>query len=180
MSDQIPRAVAGASVAALVAGLLAAGQPAVGAAPELAAAAQPSATAETHTVTLVTGDVVTLTTDGDGPGTALVEPGPDSTSGIQIQSVGDDLHVVPDAALPFLANGRLDADLFNVTGLVEQGYDDASVDAIPLIVEYGAAVRSLPAAPRFTDRTARLESINGAAVDAEKKNVSRFWDSVAP
>jgi subtilisin family serine protease len=179
MSDQIPRAVAGASVAALVAGLLAAGQP-VGAAPELAAAAQPAATAETHTVTLVTGDVVTLTTDGDGPGTALVVPGPDSTGGIQIQAVGDDLHVVPDAALPYLANGRLDADLFNVTGLVEQGYDDASVDAIPLIVEYGAAVRSLPAAPRFTDRTARLESINGAAVDAEKKNVSRFWDSVAP
>jgi hypothetical protein len=65
MSDQIPRAVAGASVAALVAGLHAAGQPAAGAAPEPAAAAQPAATAETHTVTLVTGDVDTHTTEGD-------------------------------------------------------------------------------------------------------------------
>ena len=34
-----------------------------------------------------------------------------------------------------------------MTGLVEQGYDDASVDAIPLIVEYGASTRTLAAAP---------------------------------
>ncbi len=184
MSDQTPRAVAGAAAAVLAAGLLAVGQPpaASGASPGAAAPTAPTvaATAETHTVTLITGDVVTLTSAGDGPGTARVEPGPNSTGGVQIQAIGDDLHVVPDAALPFLASGRLDADLFNVTGLVEQGYDDASVDAIPLIVEYGAGARSVPATPRFADRTAELQSINGAAVGADKDTADRFWTTITP
>ena len=134
MSDQLPRA-AGAVAAALAVGLLAAGQSPAGAGtPEGATAPRRAAapTAKTHTVTLVTGDVVTLTRSGDGPGTAHVEPAPGGTGGVQIQAIGNDLHVVPDEALPFLASGRLDQDLFNVTGLVEQGYDDASVDAIPL------------------------------------------------
>ena len=183
MSRTFPRATAGAAATALVAGLLVAGHPPAGAAAQ-EAATQPTRgaapAAETHRVTLVTGDVVTLTSDGDGPGTASVEPGPGSAGGVQIQSIGDQLHVVPDAALPYLASGRLDAKLFNVTGLVEQGYDDASVDAIPLIVEYGARARTLPPEPRFTDRTAQLESINGAAVGAEKRNAARFWATVTP
>ena len=183
-----------AAAAVLAAGLLAAGQSPAGAGSPQGPAAPPaqapskqappktapSSTAETHTVTLVTGDVVHLSSTGDGPGTASVEPAPGSTGGVQIQAIGDQLHVVPDAALPYLASGRLDQDLFNVTGLVEQGYDDAEVDAIPLIVEYGASTRSLPAAPRFSDRTARLESINGAAVDAGKDTAGKFWDTVTP
>jgi subtilisin family serine protease len=182
MSDQTHRAVAGAAAATLAAGLLAAGPSPAAAAEGIGPSSTRTATptAETHTVTLITGDVVTLTSASDGPGTARVEPGPNSTGGTQIQAIGDELHVVPDAALPFLASGRLDPDLFNVTGLVEQGYDDASVDAIPLIVEYGARMRSLPAAPRFSESTAHLQSINGAAIAADKETADRFWTTITP
>ncbi len=183
MSAQTHRAAVGAAAAAQVAGLIAAAPPLTAAAAEgndASPARATSATSETHTVTLITGDVVTLTTSGDGPGTARVEPGPHTTGGVQILAVGDELHVVPDAALPFLASGRLDAELFNVTGLVEQGYDDASVDAIPLIVEYSVATRSVPAAPRFSDSTAKLPSINGSAVAADKQTAERFWETITP
>ncbi len=45
---------------------------------------------------------------------------------MQTQTIGDDLYVIPDEAQPYLAAGRLDRELFNVTGLIEQGYDDDS------------------------------------------------------
>src|SRR5206468_8816254 len=93
-------------------------------------------TQSTHRVTLLTGDVVTLTETAGGPPTAAVEQAAGNAGGVQIQQVGDDLHVVPDVALPYLAAGRLDPELFNVTSLVDQGYDDASVKSIPLIVQY--------------------------------------------
>ena len=87
MSDQLPRA-AGAVAAVLAAGLLAAGQSPAGAGTPAVAAPLPAhragttapstaqPTAQTHTVTLLTGDVVTLTDTGDGPGTARVDRRP--------------------------------------------------------------------------------------------------------
>ncbi|KQY56708.1 S8 family serine peptidase [Nocardioides sp. Root140] len=137
-----------------------------------------TATGSSHVVTLITGDVVTVTDTGQGPGTASVRRAPGNTGGIQIQSVGKDLHVVPDEALPFLASGRLDADLFNVTDLIEQGYDDASVTKIPLIVQYRAGLRSQPATPKYADRGPALESIHGAAMAASKSKAEKFWDGV--
>ena len=45
--------------------------------------------------------------------------------------------------MPYVTAGVLDRDLFNVSKLIEFGYDDASVDATPIIVELeaGAANR---------------------------------------
>ncbi|GAA5143564.1 S8 family serine peptidase [Nocardioides marinquilinus] len=130
------------------------------------------------TVTLVTGDVVTVT-EGAEPGGAPVvgiERAPGSTGGVQTYTVDGDLHVVPDAALPYLAQQRLDADLFDVTGLIEQGYDDASVDAVPLIARYAPGVRAARApAPEHARRGAVLTSIRGAALRAPKAQTADFW-----
>ncbi|MBP2335636.1 subtilisin family serine protease [Saccharothrix coeruleofusca] len=43
-------------------------------------------------------------------------------------------HVVPDDALSQVRAGRLDLRLFDVTGLVQAGYDDARRDTVPLII----------------------------------------------
>ncbi|WP_350280381.1 S8 family serine peptidase [Kribbella sp. HUAS MG21] len=138
-------------------------------------ASPPSPTGATHRVTLVTGDVVTLTENAGGPPTAAVEQ---SSGGVQIQQVGDDLHVVPDAALPYLASGRLDPELFNVTSLVDQGYDDASVTSIPLIVQYRPGLRTAAATPKHADRGATLESIGGVGLAAHKAEAARFWSGI--
>lgn len=131
-----------------------------------------------HRVTLITGDVVTVSGPATGPATASVEQAPGNTGGVQIQQVGKDLHVVPDTALPYLAAGSLDADLFNVTSLLAQGYDDASVDAIPLIVQYRAGLRTPPATAKHADRGATLESISATGIAAHKAQAEQFWDGI--
>ena len=153
MAPSLPGTVAGLATLAVTAAALTV--PSAAAGPDAKATAAP-AVATTTQVTLLTGDVVTLTDTGAGPDTVSVDRAPGSTGGYQTYTVGDDLHVVPDAALPFLANGRVDADLFNVTGLVEQGYDDASVPSIPLIVQYGPGVRAAAVdAPAHSTQGAR-------------------------
>ena len=66
------------------------------------------------------------------------------------------MHVIPADAVALLAKGKLDPRLFDVTELVEDGYDDASTDRLPLIVDYaGPTPRSAAAAGQ--SRTAHDE-----------------------
>ncbi|MDU0289097.1 S8 family serine peptidase [Saccharothrix longispora] len=132
-------------VALAVAGLVAGGTSATAApAPDTAAppttAALPTAPPHTagapsgeppRTVTLVTGDRVVVA----GDRLVSVTPGPGREDLVFHRFHRDGrLHVVPrDAARP-LAEDRLDLRLFDVTGLVEAGYDDARRDTVPLIV----------------------------------------------
>ncbi|MEU4769773.1 S8 family serine peptidase [Actinosynnema sp. NPDC023794] len=83
------------------------------------------------TVTLVSGDRVRT----DGRDVVSITPGPDreNTAFHTFHRAGR-LHVVPHDAAAALAAGRLDPRLFDVTGLVEAGYDDAHRDTTPLIV----------------------------------------------
>ncbi|WP_308258324.1 S8 family serine peptidase [Saccharothrix obliqua] len=104
-----------------------------------AATAAPGATGPTNTtdagrttsVTLITGDRVVL----HGGRLASVTGGPGRDDAAFYTYVRDDrVHVVPrDAAGP-LAEGRLDPRLFDVTGLVEAGYDDAHRADVPLLL----------------------------------------------
>src|SRR6185437_10366772 len=85
----------------------------------------PGAPPTVHTVTLVTGDVVHDVVHADGKHAITLEPGPDGTiPNASITEVGDHVYVVPQKAMPLLAHERLDLDLFDVAGLVRQGYDD--------------------------------------------------------
>ncbi|MFF2365453.1 S8 family serine peptidase [Streptomyces sp. NPDC058122] len=146
-------------------------------------AARPATDAGTgqHTVTLLTGDVVRVTGTGDGKQTADITRAPGATGGVRTETVDGDLYVYPDEVLPYLAANRLDKRLFDVTSLIEQGYDDAHSTGIPLILGYGA--RTAPAdrtAPTGTTRVRSLPAIHGTAVRAAKKQARKTWTSVAP
>ncbi|MBL0886008.1 S8 family serine peptidase [Myceligenerans indicum] len=96
------------------------------------------------TVTLLTGDVVTVRTAADGPATVSVRPGPGREHMAFFQRrEGEHLYVIPRDVAP-LVPGRLDRALFDVTGLVEAGYDDASRDSLPVIVQTASAAAEGP------------------------------------
>ncbi|MEU9203999.1 S8 family serine peptidase [Streptomyces sp. NPDC048332] len=154
-----------------------AGASAAPTAPSAAPAPDTKAAHAAHTVTLVTGDKVTVTDIGGGQQTIDVKR-PRGVEGLVRTEVTDGrISVIPDEVLPYLASGKLDRRLFDVTGLLEQGLADTSADATPLIVTYGGkAARTAAAAPRGAERTRKLGSIGGAALDAGKGRT--FWNGL--
>ncbi|MFC7791262.1 S8 family peptidase [Streptomyces cinereoruber] len=136
--------------------------------------------ARTATVTLVTGDRVLVTHDAAGAPAATALPREDGTVPfVQTRRTGQDLYVYPETATAALAAGRVDEELFNVTGLIRQGYDDAATTALPLIAVYGSDVaRSVPLAPRGARRGQVLKAVDGVALQAEKKAAATFWAEV--
>ncbi|MFI1280870.1 S8 family peptidase [Streptomyces sp. NPDC020858] len=171
---------AAAAVPLLASGLAVLQAPAQAAPGKPTVPARPSAT---HKVTLVTGDVVTVITMADGKQTADVDRPDSAVGGVKIQQIKGDLFVIPDEAVPLLGADRLDRRLFNVTDLIEMGYDDAKSTAVPLIATYtrsrsGAPVE--PTAPRGSRLTRELGGIGGAVLSTEKQQARTFWSSVAP
>ncbi len=144
-----------------------------------AAAKQPAAPV---TVTLVTGDRVLVSTDAAGRTAATAMPREDGSQPlVQTRQSGKDLYVYPEDAVAALASGKVDHELFNVTGLVRQGYDDARSKKLPLIAVYDASVdvaRSAPPAPRGADRSLVLDSIGAVALSADKQQAAVFWADV--
>lgn len=135
---------------------------------------------QTHTVSLLTGDVVRLTTLADGRQAAAVDPGgPGGRYGYQMTTRDGDMYVIPNEAVPYVLDGRVDEALFNVTDLVAAGFDDASRSTLPLLVGHGpgAGATTLRATAGLTVRT-ELASIGASAVTAEKAGVRRIWESV--
>ncbi|MFI0203688.1 MULTISPECIES: S8 family serine peptidase [Streptomyces] len=173
--------LAAATAVPLLASVLAVLQAPAQAAPSMPAVpAKPSAT---HKVTLVTGDVVTVTTMADGRQTADVRRPHSAVGGVKVQQIKGDLFVIPDEAVPLLGTDKLDRRLFNVTDLIEMGYDDAKSAAVPLIATYAQPKsRSAggPTAPRGSKVTRDLEGIRGAALSTEKQQARTFWTDVAP
>jgi subtilisin family serine protease len=129
-----------------------------------------------RTVTLVTGDTVTLDAAGRVVGVAAAK-GREGV-GFRISRAADGhTYAVPRDAERLLADGTADRRLFDVTRLVSQGYDDASRSDLPLIVTY-AAGRSVPART-LSDSGARvgrdLPSVNGDALRARKSGAATLW-----
>lgn len=144
--------------------------------------ARTAAGGQSHTVTLITGDRVRLTTTPSGNPSVLVLPGKDGTVPVvETRQVGKKMFVYPASAAKDLAAGRLDERLFDVTGLVAQGYDDASTDTIPVIVQYTTSVtaRMAPATPRGATKRATLPSIDAVAMKAPKADTASVWADVS-
>ncbi|WP_234336132.1 S8 family serine peptidase [Streptomyces sp. NRRL S-1022] len=156
----------------LTAGLLSALLPVVPAAAAPTPGPGPGSDGST-TVTLVTGDRVTVTGLGHGRQTVTVRRPVGATGAVRTQRSDGDLTVVPDEALPYLRAGTLDRRLFDVGGLIRQGLTDAGSDALPLIVTYDKGVRA--ATPAGAQRVRALPSVRGAAVAAGRGRT--FWRS---
>ncbi|MBE1582158.1 S8 family serine peptidase [Nonomuraea angiospora] len=129
-----------------------------------------AAGAEARSVTLVTGDRVTVL----GPDAVLVQRG-EGREGVMFHTRQDAgrLRVVPDDALPLLRAGRLDERLFDVTTLLEYGYDDRR-GSLPLIVTGAERPASLAGG-----RSAALPAVGGYAVQEERAQAARFWRDLA-
>src|SRR4051812_27170939 len=92
---------------------------------DVATAALPAAVAEpadsqpvsSRLVTLVTGDVVRLDTAADGRQTATVVRHSGRSRDYHTYTSHGDVYVEPGSAFGLLAAGRLDPELFNVSGL---------------------------------------------------------------
>ncbi|MFL6122259.1 S8 family peptidase, partial [Actinophytocola sp.] len=119
------------------------------------------------TVTLLTGDKVTL---GGATGVDVhAAPGRAHVSFFTSKDEQGDTHVIPEDALSLVSSGKLDPRLFDVTELVRDRYDDASRRTLPLIVDYkGRTPRAAGARV-----TRELPGMSAAAVSAERSTT--FW-----
>ncbi|MET8118765.1 S8 family serine peptidase [Micromonospora sp. NPDC005291] len=128
------------------------------------------------TVTLITGDRVTVTASG-----AAVRPGAGREDvRFLVRRERGHLSVTPQDALPLLRSGRVDRRLFDVTELVEAGYDDAHRNTLPLLVSYGSAgtARSAAGALPGARVTRDLPAIRGAALSTGKSSLGAVWAAV--
>ncbi|MEV0645650.1 S8 family serine peptidase [Phytomonospora sp. NPDC050363] len=176
MTPAFPGRRLGATIAALAVGAVTLTSAVV--APQPAHAQEPGAltgsarpAGQPTTVTLITGDRVQVSLAADGTPSAVVE----SSTDFYTRRVGDDLYVIPVSAERALAEGRLDTELFNVTGLVRQGYDDASRTDLPLLV-----TGSLPQARGLSGVSTgvHLDSIGATAVTVAKDGLAAAFDGL--
>jgi len=151
------------------------GSSAAGSAPRTPAPRTPALADGRTTVTLVTGDVVDVGTTDSGTLTIGVDPA--DGGAVRTQQVGDHVYVLPDDVLPYLAAGTLDRRLFDVTALLELGYDDETMDATPLILEQAPGRGRAADLPGAT-RTLALPSIDAEAVTADKAEAADFWSAI--
>ncbi|MGR6916827.1 S8 family serine peptidase [[Actinomadura] parvosata] len=125
------------------------------------------------TITLITGDKVTLRELPDKQTQLDVAAGPgrEKMNFVRRRSA-DGLSIVPVDAMPLLAAGTLDPRLFNVTRLAALGYDDAASPQLPLILTYSdsgqAALRAAGGRP--------LPAINGVA--RKEPRTGALWQTL--
>jgi subtilisin family serine protease len=105
----------------------------------VAHAEEPASGERDQSVTLITGDRVDLV--GDRVVRYVPGPGREKVA-VQTYKRNGHQHVVPADAVRLVAEGKLDPRLFDVTSLVEFGYDDASRKTVPVIVRPAAGARS--------------------------------------
>ncbi|MFF3023731.1 S8 family serine peptidase [Gottfriedia sp. NPDC057948] len=139
---------------------------------------------ETRTITLITGDVVTITGVGDGKTTIDITTANGEEDHTNIMTINKETFVIPEQAMPYLAADKLDNDLFNISKLLKNEYDDANQNTMPLIVQYkksktrAMTTDSIPEAPEGSTQTHILESINAVSLTTKKSKANDFWKSV--
>ncbi|MEV1142267.1 S8 family serine peptidase, partial [Micromonospora sp. NPDC049799] len=145
--------------------------------PPAGAAVPPPSQGGTRSVTLITGDRVTV---ADGSAVHSVTSPNGSSAAFHRVVVDGSTYVYPEAALSYVDAGILDRRLFNVTRLLADGYDDSRSERLPLIVQYtDAAARSRRTATVAGSTVVRpLESVRGAAVTRDREQAPAFWSAL--
>jgi subtilisin family serine protease len=116
---------------------------------------------EQWTVTLLTGETVGVATDAEG------------RVAVEVRNADGPVRVLrePDGEVYVLPAGfgpELDPELFNVTGLIRQRYDDDSGDALPVIVQHAPAAAGGAAQTAGVAPPRSLPSIDAVAVEVPK------------
>lgn len=155
-------------------------------APQAVGDRSPGARGLPVTVTLITGDRVTAIQEPDG--SVSVDDikgvtGAEASARVVVE--GRDTFVYPDSAMPYIAAGRLDKQLFDITQLTAQGYDDAHMSSLPLIVTHSPAGSGAPGGRLRSDgplpgarTTLALPSVHAEAVEARRSTTPVFWDAL--
>jgi subtilisin family serine protease len=120
---------------------------------------------------------VTLVPSPSGEPKVVLEAGQSAGSGFAIRREGTRIEVIPHRVLPLVPD-VLDPNLFDVAGLAAMGYDDASADAIPLIVHRAPGIRAVRANPAL-GKAIELPSIRSAAVPLDKRRAGEFGADLA-
>ncbi|MFI0423615.1 S8 family peptidase [Spongiactinospora sp. 9N601] len=131
------------------------------------------ATGGVKTVTLITGDKVTISPSGHS-----VRPGKGRKVHFSTLKRKDHLVVLPSDAAPLVARGLLDERLFDVTQLIEWKYDDAHRKDVPVMARTtgaAAATFRLSGAPAPTWRSGALGL---ASVKVPKSDATTAWQAL--
>ncbi|MGS2613896.1 S8 family serine peptidase [Micromonospora sp. LZ34] len=136
-------------------------------------ATTPPVAAKPRAVTLLTGDTVHLSTV-NGQTTVDVVPGKGREKIPFItHSAGKDVRVIPADAVGLLNRGKLDARLFDISKLVDFGYDDDTRATLPLIVQHRSGAPAGLTGARITRK------LSGASAVAESRaDAVSFWNNV--
>ncbi|MFF4875368.1 S8 family serine peptidase [Micromonospora sp. NPDC000668] len=135
-------------------------------------ATTPAVASKPRTVTLLTGDTVHVSTV-NGQTAVNVVPGKGRERIPFItHSAGEDVRVIPADAVGLLNRGKLDSRLFDISMLVDFGYDDTRA-TLPLIVEHSSAAPAGLAGARTT-----RELSGASAVAQTRANAVSFWNNV--
>lgn len=146
-----------------------------------------SAREPAQTVTLITGDKVTVTPGPNGRDaitTSAATRRDGSRPGISITRNSEDMYAVPEDVQALLAADRVDRELFNVSYLLENGYNDSAVSKLPVIMTFSEELaakdqrRSVQALHNASE-AAVLESIDATAASVDKQGAAAFWSSLA-
>jgi subtilisin family serine protease len=166
------RLSAGVAAALVLTGSAVTGIALAGSAPTPAAAQATAGQDSVRTVTLVTGDRVTVSDDG---ATVSAQAGP-GRAGVtfEVTRAGRRIRVVPSDAGPLLAAGRLDPRLFDVRGLLAAGFDRRG--DLPLILTGGGG--STVAAVKGLAKQRDLPPVRGMAVRQSHGEAAESWRSL--
>jgi len=136
------------------------------------ARAEPSVPAEPlRTLTLITGD--RLLVSADGASVSRLPGSGRSDIPLLTRRWQGHLEVLPADAVDLVTGGKLDRRLFDVTTLLELGYDDTRA-GLPLLVSYRGAVRRPTAAAVVQE----LPAIRGLAVEQDRSRGAELWNSL--
>ncbi|MCG9708325.1 MULTISPECIES: S8 family serine peptidase [unclassified Pseudoalteromonas] len=135
------------------------------------------------TFTLITGDKVSAVVNKNGELGGIRLLNADGSDAItSIFKRGKSTYVIPTQAQALVNSQSIDMELFNINKLYESGYDDASTDVLPIIVEYRDGSLAGTAVPKTfagISLTSEIELIDSAAFAISKDKAAQAWQTLA-
>jgi len=127
----------------------------------------------TAVCTLITGDVLHVTRLKDG---RYIIAAASNKRAFQMISLNSDTYVIPADVERFI-NRHLDMQLFNIDYLVENGYCDAKMTTLPVIIEYtknpGKMHAKINTAPGLLKKR-EFKTVNASSAAVKKGDANEF------